>query len=57
MAYVFRGNRPRELYFVDIDLRYTDTTAFYVSFQAEGGDENERVVDFAAALGIRIRYR
>jgi hypothetical protein len=57
LAYVFRGDEPRELYFVDLDLRYNDTTAFYASFQAEGGDEADRAVDFAAALGIRIRYR
>ncbi len=57
LAYVFRGDRPRALYFVDLDLRYNDTTAFYASFQAEGGNVAARAVDFAASLGIRIKYR
>lgn len=57
LAYLFRGDTPRELYFVDADLRYSDATAFYVSFQAEGGDESRRAVDFAAVVGIRIHYR
>ena len=57
LVYVFRDDKPRELYFVDVDVRYSETTAFYVSLQAEGGRESDRVIDFAAAVGIRVRYR
>lgn len=57
LAYIFRGDRPRELYFVDLDVRYSETTAFSASLQAEGGREGDRAIDFAATVGIRVRYR
>ena len=57
LAYVFRGDKPREFYFVDLDIRYSETTVFYTSLQAEGGREGDRVIDFAAAVGIRVSYR
>jgi len=55
-AYPIAHGPTRQVYFLDFDYRYSDALAFFATGQAEGGKRDERAVDFAGTVGLRVRY-
>jgi hypothetical protein len=55
-AYVPTGSATRQIYFADIDWRYSNAIGFFADVQAEGGPAESRVADYSFGLGTKINF-
>ena len=56
MGHIFRSGPSREVYFIDVDIPYSNAIVMNVLLQAEGGSRDGRAGDFAFGVGFRVSY-
>jgi hypothetical protein len=56
IGYIPNDRSLRQIFFADLDWRYSDVTGFYGYFQAEGGSRDERAADYSFGVGTKITF-